>query len=253
MFGASSLTLRDTTATGRGYLLQADNIAFEGATSLSSNSVSGDVIVLTNRNNGPLSSFTNSSTVGTNGSGALQTSGDPARWLIFASDVTSSAFNPGALPYDFKLYNAVPGDPAIDNYAGNGLVFAQAQIALSQAAVTAKVYDGNNEANTGPISLTLSVPTDVLTGVSAVSSFFDDKNVGTNKSVTGGIVDFTVADQNGKPVYGYTLQQDWRGDITPAPLVVSGLSANNKVYDATTLATLGGTASLSPVLGSDSV
>jgi hypothetical protein len=97
------------------------------------------------------------------------------------------------------------------------------------------------------------VPTDVVTAQGIVSSSFVDKNVGTNKSVTGGTSNFDVADQNGKPVYGYTLQQDLRGDITPASLVISGLVANNKVYDATTLATLGGTASLGPVLGSDSV
>jgi hypothetical protein len=43
------------------------------------------------------------------------------------------------------------------------------------------------------------------------------------------------------------------GNITPAGLTVSGLSANNKVYDGTTTATVSGTPVLAGVLGTDAV
>src|SRR3546814_6700417 len=43
------------------------------------------------------------------------------------------------------------------------------------------------------------------------------------------------------------------GTITPAPLLVLGVSAQNKVYDQTTLATLTGSASLFGVVAGDTV
>src|SRR5207248_1082497 len=59
------------------------------------------------------------------------------------------------------------------------------------------------------------------------------------------------------PVYGYQFASASAsaniGTITAASLAVNGVSANNKVYDATTVATLNsGSASVSP-LGSDVV
>ena len=68
---------------------------------------------------------------------------------------------------------------------------------------------------------------------------FADKNVGTGKAVSllGG---FTLT---GSDAANYTLVQPASlvADITPATLTISGLTAINKVYDASTAATLTGT------------
>jgi hypothetical protein len=126
---------------------QADHITLDGATSMVSPSPSGDIFIFSGRNGtGPLTSFTNSSTVGTSGSNALQTSGSPARWIIWAADITSSGFSPGALPYDFTLYGAAsPSDWSA--IAGNGYISTAAGVATVTGTIVPKVYDA-----------TLSVP-----------------------------------------------------------------------------------------------
>jgi filamentous hemagglutinin family protein len=254
IFGASSLTLLNTTATSNHAIqLQADNIDFEGATSLASGQPTGDVFVLSNRNNGPLSSFTNNSTIGTGGSGALQSQA-PARWIIWASDIASTSFKPGALPYDFTLYGAA--DPtAWSTFTGNGYASASTGVSIVTGTIPSRVYDstqtvvlqGSLQA-TGPRG-------EVGNLVIPPALQFADKNVGTAKPVqlVGSYeVDFT--DSLGKPAFGLgtSLQSGMTGDITPATIPLQGLTGNAKVYDSTTVATYTGTPSITP-LGSDVV
>jgi len=116
-----------------------------------------------------------------------------------------------------------------------------------------KVYDGTTKAtlNTGSASLVGIFGTDVLSLVSTgATGTFVNKNVGTGKSVsTSG---FTLG---GTDASNYTLTQPTlTANITAASLTVSGVTANNKVYDRTTEATLNtGGASLSGVFGEDVV
>ena len=86
-----------------------------------------------------------------------------------------------------------------------------------------------------------------LTGTAAGN--FANKNVGNGKAVTITGLSLTGADAG-----NYTLveQAGLTANITAANITVSGLTSNNKVYDATTTDTLGGTASITP-LGSDVV
>jgi YDG domain/MBG domain (YGX type) len=86
-----------------------------------------------------------------------------------------------------------------------------------------------------------------LTGSGSVLS----KNVGTGKAVTLG----TLALANGTGLasnYILSGTGTYTASITAANLAVTGVTATNKVYDATTSVTLGGTAKITP-LGTDAV
>ena len=251
IFGASSLTLRNTTATSlHEILLQADNIVFEGATSLTSSIVEGDAFVLTSRNDGPLTSFTNNSTVGAGGSNALQASS--GRWIIWANDIASSGFNPGALPNDFSLYGA-SSPSAWSFFSGNGYVSASPGVAIATGTVTPRVYDTTTAV---PLQGALQA-----TGPRGEVGSFDsppglgylDKNVGTGKPVElQGSFSVSFTDAQGKPAFGLTVQSALTGDVTPAPIPLQGLTGNGKTYDSTTAATYAGTPFVTP-LGSDIV
>jgi hypothetical protein len=80
---------------------------------------------------------------------------------------------------------------------------------------------------------------------------YQTKTVGTGKTL---IPSGYVADGNSGNNYAIAFQNNNTGVITPASLTVSGITANNKVWDGTTTATLNtGAASLVGVLGTDSV
>jgi len=91
----------------------------------------------------------------------------------------------------------------------------------------------------------------VILGSGSAVGTFADKNVGTGKTVTASGFALSGADSA-----NYTLSQPagLSANITAASLGVSGVSANNKVYDASNAATLNvGSAALSGLLGSDAV
>ncbi len=71
---------------------------------------------------------------------------------------------------------------------------------------------------------------DIGVGEQPSTGTFADKNVGTGKAVAVGGLSLSGTDAG-----NYTLTQpgSLTADITPASLTVSGLVANNKVYDAT--------------------
>src|SRR4029453_1295027 len=89
-------------------------------------------------------------------------------------------------------------------------------------------------------------------GVSAPGTgagVFANKNVGAGKTVTVSGYSLTGADSGN---YLVVQPSGLTADITPASLTGSGVSANNKVYDTTTAASLAGTAG-GPALGADLV
>ena len=111
-----------------------------------------------------------------------------------------------------------------------------------------KVYDAGTTATvTG--SLTGGIVGDTITY--SQTAAFTDKNVGTGKTVN-----ITGISLGGTDAGNYTLSNTTAtttANITPYALSIGGITANNKVYDGSTLATLSGTASLSGILGSDVV
>lgn len=95
-----------------------------------------------------------------------------------------------------------------------------------------KTYDGTNVATMNH-SATGIVSGDVI-GFSA-NAVFSDKNVGTDKAVS-----ITGLGLSGADAGNYTIDatSSDTANITPRTLTVSGISANDKVYDSTTAASL---------------
>ncbi|MDE2158179.1 MAG: filamentous hemagglutinin N-terminal domain-containing protein, partial [Burkholderiales bacterium] len=129
-----------------------------------------------------------------------------------------------------------------------GLSGSITPLALTVTGTTAatKVYDGNTSASlaNGTLQGVLSGDTVTLTQAGAYAS----PNAGNNVAVN-------VSDSLGGASAGnYTLTQPLgvTGTITPLALTVTGTTASNKTYDASTTATLAG-GTLQGVLGGDTV
>ena len=91
--------------------------------------------------------------------------------------------------------------------------------------------------------------------VSQTAGLYDTKNVGARSvTTTLGAGDFTGTGSTNLANYVLPTSASGAGTITPAQVQVINVTANDKVYDATTLALLNtGSASLSGVLGADAV
>ncbi len=107
-----------------------------------------------------------------------------------------------------------------------------------------RVYDGTLTTSVTGITLSGVVASDIYSVT--VSGLFADKNVGTGKAVTSVLSGSKAGNYSLAPMGGLTA------DITAASLAVTGVTAMNKVYNATAAATLGGTAAIS-VFGTDKV
>ena len=96
-----------------------------------------------------------------------------------------------------------------------------------------KVYDGNiNATASGSVPAADVVGNDIV-GVAVTNAVFDDKNAGTDKTVTA-----AVAISNGN----YSLSNSsasTTANISPKP-ITGAFAANDKVYDGTTAATVAG-------------
>jgi hypothetical protein len=155
----------------------------------------------------------------------------PARYLRV--NMLLNSLNPGVHISDFRVYGT-------------------ANLTISGVTVNDKVYDGNTTAtlNTSGAALVGAISGDNVTLVSTgAAGTFDDKTAGTGKTVT--TTGFTIT---GTDAYKYILTQPTvTGKITGKALTVTGLTANSKIYDGGTTATLGGTGVLSGVIAPDVV
>jgi nitrous oxidase accessory protein NosD len=111
--------------------------------------------------------------------------------------------------------------------------------AVTITGITAsnKVYDGNTNAQLDTNSVTVSgvIPPDVVTAdASNASGTFSDKHAGVNKTVT-----ITGVTLTGPDAGNYTVTQPTAtATITQAPLTVTGITADDKVYNGNTSATI---------------
>lgn len=129
----------------------------------------------------------------------------------------------------------------------------KASLTVSGVMANNRVYNRTTSAplNSGSSTLAGILPGDIVNLVSAgATGTFANKNAGQNKVVTTS--GFTPG---GTDAGNYNIiQPSTTADITRASLTVSGATANNKVYDGTTSATLNtGSATLSGVFGGDVV
>lgn len=241
-----SVNLFDSSVTATGRIgVWTNDFRATGPTFVSS-TASGDAIVLAGDSQPQMLRFRNQSS-----SSLLQVTN--GRWITFATNVTDAAnWQPGSLAHDFKRYSATFGRWSSD--AGNGLVFSAPQTALVSGSAQSRVYDGttNIVAAIGGVS---GVNGDVGFLRSGVTVSLADKNVGTGKPLSFSVNDpFDFLDQAGRPVYGYIIDTSSLGaTVTPRPLTISGLTALDRVYDGTAVATLGGTVSLANRVPGDDV
>jgi hypothetical protein len=149
------------------------------------------------------------------------------------------------------LANTLGGDD-LDNYSiteqtNTSADIGKADLMVSGLSANNKVYDATAVAALIGTPVVTALGLDVVTLGGTATGAFADKNVGTAKAVTvtGVTLDSTSANN-----YNLIQQAGLTADISKANLTVSGLSASNKVYDATAVAALTGTAVVTP-LGSD--
>lgn len=201
--------------------------------------------------------------VNTAGAGVLSVAGS-ARWLVFSNDPLLD--NAGGLAHDFRQYgksfvDAVP----IASPTGNGLIHSfTPTINANLVGTVSKTYDGTTAATlaAGNYSATLETSgplSDVVTLNNPVAGTYDTKDVGTGKGVlVGGLGVVSVVDSAGRPVFGHptTLSPigGLVGEITGASITsITGLLANPKTYDGTTVATIGGVPTFVGMAAGDSL
>ena len=144
--------------------------------------------------------------------------------------------------------------PDAGNYllgAPPGLVASITPVNLAVTGITAidKTYDANTVASLAGTPSVAPIGSDVVSAVGTGSGTFANKNVGTAKPVT--VSGFTLT---GADAANYTIVQPTgaTASILQASLIVSGITAADKVYDRSTVATLTGTPVAVP-FGSDAV
>jgi hypothetical protein len=124
-----------------------------------------------------------------------------------------------------------------------------AMLTVEGLSASSKVYDGTTTATLTGVAVTRPLGGGQVTFNGTPVGSFSDKNVGTNKYID--VTGFTLSGADAGN-YQVTGLHGVYGDITPASLSVSGLTASNKVYDGTTAATFTG-GSFTGLLGSDVV
>lgn len=124
-----------------------------------------------------------------------------------------------------------------------------ADLAITGTAIAGKVYDATTTAMFTSIGSVAALGSDhVQLGGAPVASFAD-KNVGANKAVS--VSGYTLSGADAAN-YNLILPANLTASVTPADLVLAGLIADNKTYDGTTTAPLGGTFAVT-ALGNDQV
>jgi filamentous hemagglutinin family protein len=187
------------------------------------------------------------------GSGALS-SAPGSHWRVWSGDPADD--NRGALAYDFKQYNAVYGSSTVLG-TGNGFLYSEAPVIdLDQLTSTGKVYDGTTT-YTGALSFTASnaIDGDTVT-FDVATAEFADKNAGAAKAVNLTGASFDSATDGSVTVYGYQFTGTGAATaaITAKAITAAGITAANKVYDATTAVVLDvSAASTSGIIAGDTV
>jgi hypothetical protein len=123
-------------------------------------------------------------------------------------------------------------------------------LTVSGLSANNKVYDSTAVATlSGTAALVGVLGGDAVTLNGTAVGAFNDKAVGNAKTVNVSGLSLSGLDSGNYTLYGPSLA----ANIAPATLSVTGITANNKVYDSAAAASLSGTAALAGVLGSDSV
>ncbi|HEY5582705.1 MAG TPA: filamentous hemagglutinin N-terminal domain-containing protein, partial [Rhodoferax sp.] len=201
---ARTFQVGDTTNTGGITVTGAFNPGFStlnlvtgGALNIpvAANTITAPNVVLAG------SSFNNA------GSATIATPG--GRWLVYSTNPISDV--KGGLAYNFKQYNlAYPGtpDPAA---TGNGFIYSVAPMItpslITGVTAVSKTYNGTAAASLASDNYATSGALDGDTVLlnNPTSGLYNDKNVGTGKSVTASGLSIASATNGTATVYGYQL------------------------------------------------
>ncbi|OYU79721.1 MAG: hypothetical protein CFE23_12510 [Flavobacterium sp. BFFFF1] len=118
-------------------------------------------------------------------------------------------------------------------------------LTVTGTSAASKEYNGNTIATLTGATLVGIVGSDEVT-VSGNGSFVD-ANAGSSKAITA-MLALSGADSTR---YSITQPIGLSADITPKAATISGISVNDKIYDANTAATLGGIAAIDGILPAD--
>ena|GEM_PF-555912 len=142
------------------------------------------------------------------------------------------------------------GGADAENYqfdgTGTGVSTISARAITVTAVTDTKVYDGTVNSSGTP---TISVHTIAAGDTANFIQAYDNKNVGTDKTLTPS---GTVTDGNGGNNYAVTFVPVSTGAITIKELTVTGATVTTKVYDGNTVASITG-ATLSGNINGDTV
>ncbi len=249
--GGGALLVDGTLAApGRLHLL-ADRIELLAGAAVAAGG-SGDALLLTAADGGHLDGFDNAA-----GAGAL--AAPAGRWVILAGSPLTTAL--GGLAPAFSAYGlgSTPwtldaGGDYITPMAGDALGYEVTPFDVSGTVPTghvSRVYDATTLVTLDPGSWTVSglLPGDTLLLSGIDTATLADKAVGVDRplALDAGSV-FSVVDASGAPVFGYDTPS-FTATITPRPLAITGTTVASKVYDATTLASLGTLGTVTPLAG----
>ncbi|MBN1906739.1 MAG: filamentous hemagglutinin N-terminal domain-containing protein, partial [Deltaproteobacteria bacterium] len=171
-----------------------------------------------------------------NGDSSTSTSG-AVTWTVSGTTSTAGYITAGIhdISYNTGLTNSLGYGFADNAGSADELTVTQRSITVTGLTVSDKTYDSTNTASLGGTAAISVLGADVVTLGGTPAGTFADKNVGTGKAVT--VTGNTIS---GTDSGNYTLAQQTglTADITQRAISISGIIAANKVYDATTSATV---------------
>ena len=181
--------------------------------------------------------------------------GDSVTSVTLVSEGAAATAAVGASPYTIVASDAtgVGLEAYKIDYATGNLTVQATGLTVTGVTAANKVYDATDTAEIATTSAELSglIGSDQVTLVTTdAAGTFDDKDVGNDKLVT--VSGLTIS---GDDAANYILTQPTtRANVTPAGLTVTGVTADNKVYDANLIAVINTSSSaLSGVLDHDAV
>ncbi|GLQ89873.1 YDG domain-containing protein [Dyella flagellata] len=160
--------------------------------------------------------------------------------------ITNFVANSGTVLSNYSLPTSATGTGTI----------TQAPVLLSGLLANSKVYDGStaaalNLSNVGIYGVISQDSSNVALSTAGGTGSFASANAGSNIAVS--VSGFTLTGTKASD-YQLVAPGNLTANITPKALTVSGVTANNKVYDGTTADTLNvGSATLNGIVGSDNV
>ena len=220
---SSALIANQVTVSNQGPSSGSD-IVMASSTQINA-SATGDAITLN------ADAFNNSA-----GSGALNaTNGRFQLWTVDDSGYDISELSP-----DFIQYGATYGTTAIASGAsGDGVFYRNtASVSADFRYAATKTYDGTVTASVADADIGVTgVNAGETVVLTASSASFDNRNVGTGKTVTLSGLSVASASRGSMSVYGYNVTSSTAsnsgGIISAKALDLTGHSAQDKSYDGT--------------------